>query len=94
VAGATSRSGLVFGRLLRLCGGRRRRRRCGDRRGNRLRQHGGGRLKLPAGWKFRPVVLEQDLVLTRDNTGTAHITQDNFGNTYDRAGGDYSNFKP
>ena len=40
------------------------------------------------------MVLEQDLILTPDKTGTAHITQDNFGNTYDRAGGAYSNFKP
>ena len=54
----------------------------------------GSRLTLPEGWKFRSVVLEQDLILTPDKTGTAHITQDNFGNTYDRAGGDYSNFKP
>jgi len=54
----------------------------------------GSRLKLPAGWKFRSVVLEQDLILTPDSTGTAHITQDNFGNTYDRVGGEYSNFKP
>ena len=54
----------------------------------------GSRLKLPAGWKFRSVVLEQDLVLTSEKNGTAPITQDNFGNTYDRAGGPYSNFKP
>ena len=53
----------------------------------------GNRLKLPPGWKFRAPVLEQDLVLTPDN-GIAHITQDDFGNTYDRAGGPYSNFKP
>jgi hypothetical protein len=31
-------------------------------------------------------VLEQDLILTLDKTGTAHIAQDNFGNIYDRAG--------
>ena len=54
----------------------------------------GSRLKLPAGWKFRSVVLEQDLILTPDTTGTAHITQDDFGNTYDRVGGPYSNYKP
>jgi hypothetical protein len=54
----------------------------------------GSRLKPPAGWKFRSVVLEQDLILTPDSTGTAYITQDDFGNTYDRAGGPYSNFKP
>ena len=53
----------------------------------------GSKLKPAAGWKFRTVVLEQDLVLTPDN-GTAHITQDDVGNTYDRAGGPYSNFKP
>ena len=38
-------------------------------------------------------LLEQDLVLTPDN-GTAHITQDELGNTYDRVGGPYSNYKP
>jgi hypothetical protein len=38
-------------------------------------------------------VLDKDLVLTPDN-GVAHITQDDLGNTYDRAGGTYSNFKP
>ena len=54
----------------------------------------GSRLKPAAGWKFRTVVLEQDLVLTPDNNGTAHITQDDVGNTYDRAGGPYSNVKP
>ena len=53
----------------------------------------GSRLKLPSGWKFRAPVLEEDLVLTPDN-GVAHITQDDFRNTYDRAGGGYSNIKP
>jgi len=54
----------------------------------------GSRLKLPPGWKFRAPILEQDLVLTPDKDGIAHITQDNFGNTYDRVGGPYSNYKP
>ena len=54
----------------------------------------GSRLKLPPGWKFRAPVLEQDLVLTPDKDGVAHITQDDFGNTYDRAGGPYSNIRP
>jgi hypothetical protein len=54
----------------------------------------GSRLTLPPGWKFRAPVLEQDLILTPDKDGVAHITQDDFGNTYDRAGGPYSNFKP
>ena len=39
------------------------------------------------------MVLEQDLVLTPDE-GAAKITQDELGNTYDRAGGAYSNYKP
>lgn len=54
----------------------------------------GSRLKLPAGWKFRAPVLEQELILTPDKDGIAHITQDDFGNTYDRVGGPYSNYKP
>jgi hypothetical protein len=54
----------------------------------------GSRLTLPPGWKFRAPVLAQDLILTPDKDGVAHITQDDFGNTYDRVGGPYSNFKP
>lgn len=50
-------------------------------------------LKLPPGWNFRPVVLDQDLVLTPD-AGAVQITQDDLGNTYDRVGGPYSNYKP
>jgi hypothetical protein len=53
----------------------------------------GARLHLPAGWSFRPVTLDQDLVLTPDN-GTARILQDDVGNTYDRVGGPFSNYKP
>ena len=53
----------------------------------------GGRLQPPPGWTFRDVTLQQDLVLTPDN-GAAHITQDELGNTYDRVGGPYSNYKP
>ena len=53
----------------------------------------GSRLKLPPGWKFRSPILEQDLVFMTDN-GSTHITQDEIGNTYDRVGGPYSNFKP
>ncbi|MGZ4631230.1 MAG: hypothetical protein ACXV2G_01080 [Actinomycetes bacterium] len=52
-----------------------------------------GRLTPAPGWKFRAVVLEQDLVLTPDN-GNAKITQDDLGNTYDRVGGPFSNYKP
>ena len=53
----------------------------------------GGRLKAAPGWKFRTRVLEQDLVLTPDN-GNVKITQDELGNTYDRVGGAYSDYKP
>ena len=53
----------------------------------------GSRLKLPTGWKFRSPILEQDLVFMSDN-GKAQITQDDLGNTYDRMGGPYSNYKP
>jgi len=53
----------------------------------------GSRLKLPPGWKFRSPILEQDLVFMTDN-GKTMITQDDIGNTYDRVGGAYSNFKP
>ena len=53
----------------------------------------GSRLKLPEGWKFRTKVLEEDLVLTPNN-GQCLICQDDFGNTYDRTGGPYSNYKP
>jgi hypothetical protein len=53
----------------------------------------GGRLAPPPGWNFRAVILDQDLVLTPDD-GAAKITQDDLGNTYDRVGGAYSNYKP
>jgi hypothetical protein len=53
----------------------------------------GSRLKLPPGWKFRSPVLEQNLVFMTDN-GNTQITQDEIGNTYDRVGGPYSNYKP
>ena len=53
----------------------------------------GSRLKPAPGWKFRTEVLEKDLVLTADN-GAVNITQDEIGNTYDRVGGPYSNYKP
>ena len=56
-------------------------------------QNLGSRLKLPAGWKFRTLILEQDLVFMTDN-GATNITQDDLGNTYDRVGGVYSNHKP
>ena len=53
----------------------------------------GDRLQPPPGWRFRTVVLGSDLVLTPDN-GTARITQDELGNTYDRVGGPFSNYTP
>jgi hypothetical protein len=53
----------------------------------------GSRLKLPPGWKFRSRILDQDLIFMTDN-GKTNITQDEIGNTYDRMGGPYSNYKP
>lgn len=53
----------------------------------------GSRLKPPPGWKFRTLILDQDLVFMTDN-GATNITQDEIGNTYDRVGGVYSNYKP
>ena len=53
----------------------------------------GSRLKPPPGWTFRAVILDQDLILTPDH-GAVQITQDELGNTYDRVGGPYSNYKP
>ena len=53
----------------------------------------GSRLTPAPGWKFRAVMLDQDLVLTADD-GAAKITQDELGNTYDRVGGPYSNYTP
>ena len=51
------------------------------------------RLRPSPGWRFRTVVLGEDLVLTPHN-GTARITQDELGNTYDRVGGPFSNYTP
>ena len=53
----------------------------------------GSRLVPPSGWKFRSAILEQDLAFMTDN-GKTMITQDELGNTYDRVGGPYSNYRP
>src|SRR5262245_45376013 len=53
----------------------------------------GDRLKPAPDWSFRTLVLKEDLVLTPDG-GAVKITQDELGNTYDRVGGPFSNFKP
>lgn len=53
----------------------------------------GSRLKLAEGWSFRTKILEEELVFkTKD--GKSFIVQDDIGNTYDRVGGPYSNYKP
>jgi hypothetical protein len=52
-----------------------------------------GRLKLPAGWKYRTAVLAQDLILI-PTSGVAHILSDNLHDVYDLTGDGYSNFKP
>ena len=53
----------------------------------------GDRLRPAPGWAFRTLVLKEDLILTPDD-GAVKITQDELGNTYDRIGGAYSNYKP
>jgi len=49
--------------------------------------------KLPAGWKFRTKVLDQDLKLVPE-TGVATIMPDEMFNVYDKTGPGYSNYKP
>jgi hypothetical protein len=53
----------------------------------------GDRLKPAPDWSFRTLELKEDLVLTSDE-GNVKITQDELGNTYDRIGGPFSNYKP
>jgi hypothetical protein len=53
----------------------------------------GSQLKLPAGWKFRTRVLDEDLVLI-PATGIATIMPDDHFNVYDKTGPGYSNYKP
>jgi hypothetical protein len=50
-------------------------------------------LKLPAGWKYRTAVLNQELILIPES-GVARILKDNLGDVYDVTGKGYSNFKP
>ena len=53
----------------------------------------GSRLNLAEGWGFRTKILDEELVFkTKD--GKSFIVQDDIGNTYDRVGGPYSNYKP
>lgn len=49
--------------------------------------------QLPAGWKFRTKVLDDDLILV-PQTGVATIMSDEFFNVYDKTGPGYSNYKP
>lgn len=53
----------------------------------------GEKLNIPEGWTWRYVILEKELIFKPDN-GKAWITQDDMGNTYDRVGGNFSNYKP
>lgn len=53
----------------------------------------GSKLTLPEGWTWRYEILEKELVFQPDQ-GKAWITQDDQGNTYDRVGGNFSNYKP
>ena len=49
--------------------------------------------QLPAGWKFRTKVLDQDLILV-PATGMATIMSDEFFDVYDKTGQGYSSYKP
>lgn len=49
--------------------------------------------KLPAGWKFRLITLEKDLI-ERPEGGVATIMADEFFNVYDKTGPGMSNYKP
>lgn len=51
------------------------------------------KLKMPEGWRFRFLILEKELSFYPDN-GKGWIVQDDVGNTYDRLGGNYSNYIP
>ncbi len=49
--------------------------------------------KLPAGWKFRVITLEKDLI-EKPEGGVATIMADEFFNVYDKTGPGMSNYKP
>jgi hypothetical protein len=49
--------------------------------------------QLPAGWKYRTKVLDQDLIMVPE-TGIATIMPDEFFNVYDKTGPGYSSYKP
>jgi len=49
--------------------------------------------QLPAGWKVRTKVLDQDLIETPEN-GVATIMPDEFFNVYDKTGPGMTNYKP
>jgi pterin-4a-carbinolamine dehydratase len=42
------------------------------------------KLKLPDGWQFKVLKLEEDLVLKTFEKTEAYVTQDEFQNTYQR----------
>ena len=51
------------------------------------------KLKLPAGWKYRVVTLDKDLVIATPGS-FAWITQDELQNTYDGCKNEACNYKP
>jgi hypothetical protein len=53
----------------------------------------GDRIGLPAGWKFRTVVLAKDLIL-EPKSGVGGVTEDDKENVYDLTGPGQSNYKP
>lgn len=50
--------------------------------------------KLPAGWKFRVVTLEKELIETAPQNGLVTIMADEFFNVYDKTGTSQMNYQP
>jgi len=54
----------------------------------------GDTLQMPAGWKYETKILPQDLIVKPYSNGTAIITQDSLGNSYDLLNADTANYIP
>jgi len=54
----------------------------------------GDKLQMPAGWKYQTKVLTQDLKVKPFSNGTAIITQDSLGNSYDACVNGTANYIP
>jgi len=54
----------------------------------------GDKLQMPAGWKYQTKILPQDLIVKPYSNGTAIITQDSLGNSYDLLNAETANYIP